>query len=135
VLQMLTDEQKQQQQFLFAKIWLWSPTLLTRLIWHPVIASCFRELNLTYGIVVSRTSWHSGVADRPTRDSKKSVSSVLPTVAETLDPLHKLGRGITRTLKGTTMANSRISTYSYRLSPRKFWKRPLMFLNIFYKPS
>jgi hypothetical protein len=31
---------------------------------------------------------------RPTRDFKKSVPAVLPAVAETLDPLHKLGRGI-----------------------------------------
>jgi hypothetical protein len=38
--------------------------------------------------------WNSGtVADRPTRDSKKSVPEVLPAVAETLDPLHKLQRG------------------------------------------
>jgi hypothetical protein len=33
------------------------------------------------------------IADCPTRDPKKSVPAVLPAVAETLDPLHKLGRG------------------------------------------
>jgi hypothetical protein len=34
------------------------------------------------------------IVDRRTRDSKKSVLAVLPAAAETLDPLHKLGRGI-----------------------------------------
>jgi hypothetical protein len=33
------------------------------------------------------------IADSPTRDTKMSVPAVLPAVAETLDPLHKLGRG------------------------------------------
>jgi len=32
------------------------------------------------------------IADWCTRDSKKTVPGVLPEVAETLDPLHKVGR-------------------------------------------
>jgi hypothetical protein len=38
------------------------------------------------------------IADRPTRDSKKSVPAVLPAVAEKLDPLQKYGRGQQRVI-------------------------------------
>jgi len=39
------------------------------------------------------------IADWCTRDSKKTVPGVLPEVAETLDPLHKVGRGLLREKK------------------------------------
>jgi len=72
--------------------------------------------------------WHSRrIADPPTRGSKISVSSVLPKVAHTLDSLRKIGRRIT--LKRTTMNTNRISTFIYRLRPRKFWMRPRMSVN------
>jgi hypothetical protein len=75
------------------KTWLWSPTSL--FTWFGPLQFLLVSEN---EIEAKRASfpgghWNSGkIADRPTRDSKKSVPAVLPAVAETLDPLHILGR-------------------------------------------
>jgi hypothetical protein len=45
------------------------------------------------------------IAAHPTHDTKMSVPMVLPAVVETLDPLHKLERGLI-TLKVTTISKT-----------------------------
>lgn len=77
----------------------WKPTTFNRPILTLVISSGFRKLNHSYKGVVSRICTKLGaIADWCTRNSKK-LPRVLPAVAETLDPLHKLGRGLLRTKK------------------------------------
>jgi hypothetical protein len=93
VLWLLTSEQKQ-WWFLAAKDMAVARSVLAHLILPLVISSCFWEWNCSYEGIIPGYSWYSGtIADCPTSDSKKSVLFMLPAVAETLDPLHKLWRG------------------------------------------
>jgi hypothetical protein len=57
------------------------------------------------------------IAERPTRDSEKSVPAVLSAVAEVLNPLHKLGRGITS--RGEQRIIPKVSAYFIIESVRK----------------
>jgi hypothetical protein len=80
----------------------WTPNPVNRPILTLVISSDFRKWNHSYKGVVSRICTKSeAIVDWCTRDTKKTVPGVLPAVAETLDPLHKLGRGLLRTEKKT----------------------------------
>jgi len=70
--------------------------------------------------VVSRICTKLGaIADWCTRDTKKPVTGVLAAVAETLDPLDKLGRGLVR-IGGKKVNNKDTCIFRYRLSPETF---------------
>ena len=52
------------------KMWLWSPSLLTRLIWPLVISCCFREWIAATTDYFRGLPWYLGTFSvRPTRDS------------------------------------------------------------------
>ena len=72
------------------KMWLWSPTLLSCLIWPPLIFFFFWRENRRYKGVISRMLLEvSYICCLSCIWFQKS----LPTVPEMLDLLHKLGRG------------------------------------------
>jgi len=107
----------------------WTPNLLNRPILTLVISSDFRKWNHSYKGVVSRICTKSGgIADWCTRDTKKPVPGVLPAVAETLDPLHKLGRGLLRTEKKKTI--TKIRAYFVTDSVRELLNTPSYAWNI-----
>jgi hypothetical protein len=70
--------------------------------------------------------WNSGtITDHPTSDSKMSVPAVLPAVAEMLDLVHKLGRGL---LWKWYWPVTKVSIYFIMNSIWELFDTPLCFL-------
>lgn len=110
------------KQFWPLKTCPWKPTPFNRPILTLVISSGFRKWKHSYKGVVSRICTKLGaIADWCTRDSKKPVPGVLPEVAITLDPLHKLGRGLLRT---ETKSITKVGAYFVNDSVRELLNTP-----------
>jgi hypothetical protein len=96
--------------------------------YSPDLVPCDFFLVSENGIEAKRASfpgyhWNSGTtADRPTRDSKKSVPAVLPAVTETLDPLHELGRGIL--WRRQQQVITKVNIYFVITQSGNFWIHP-----------
>jgi len=66
----------QSRNFRLLKTRLWSPSLLTLLLSHHMISSCFWEWSDSYEGTIDRMSWNSGtITDHPTCIFKKVSSN------------------------------------------------------------
>jgi hypothetical protein len=73
--------------------------------------------------------WNSGtVADLPTCHSKRSVPALLPAVAEMLETLHKVRRGLTSLKVTATTTNKSKHLFCYWLGPGTFWCSLILFM-------